>query len=335
MDFPAFDPHPLLLHRYLMTAACALPRTGARELVGRQERRLIRVDTTTQVAVDLDRPERPGGDALVLVHGMVGSSSSSYMLGTAHKALARGHLVARLNIRNCGGTEELTSTAYNGGLTDDVAAAARALAEEPGIERVHLIGFSLGGNMVLKLAAEWGSSPPPWLRSIATVSPCVDFAGAARALNTGLLPRFLQRQFVRELKILVRKRHELGGGSFSLEALDRVRTVREFDDAFTAPLSGYADADDYYARASVGPRLDQVHVPTLMVAARDDPLVPFESFERHGLEAHRGITLLAPEHGGHVGFVGCRPAGGAGWEDADRFWAENRALQFVSAHGAG
>jgi len=184
--------------------------------------------------------------------------------------------------------------------------------------------------MVLKLAAEWGSSTPPWLRSIATVSPCIDFARAAEALDTGFLPRLMQRQFVRDLKLLVRRRHVLDGGSFSLDGLERVRTVREFDDRFTAPLSGYEDADDYYTRASVGPRLDLIDVPTLMVTARDDPVVPFESFGLPALESNPGITLLAPEHGGHVGFIGRSRR-----EDVDRFWAENRVLQFVSAHEPG
>jgi len=317
-----------------MTIACTLPRAGARQLQERADRRLVRVDAATRVAVDFDRPPNPNGAALLLVHGMVGSSRSKYMLGTANKALAHGFLVARLNIRNCGDTEELAGTVYNGGLTADIAAVARELAEEPGVERVHLVGFSLGGNMVLKLAAEWGSSTPPWLRSIATVSPCIDLARAAEALDSGLLPRLMQRQFVRDLKLLVRKRHQLDGGAFSLDGMDRVRTVREFDDHFTAPLSGYADADDYYSRASVGPRMALIEVPTLLVTARDDPLVPFESFDLPALEGQPGISLLTPEHGGHVGFVGRGPARGLEWEDADHFWAENRVLQFVSAHDA-
>lgn len=331
IDFPGFEPHPLLRNRYLMTAACALPRAGTRALTADGERRIFRVDGSTSVAVDLDHPREGPRAALVVVHGMMGSSASSYVLGTAQKAVRRGFLVARINVRNCGNTEALTDTVYNGGITEDASAVAAELARD-GNERVHLIGFSLGGNMVLKLAAEWGSSPPTWAASVAAVSPSIDLARSAEALESGLFQRFLQRGFVAEFVQILRKRHQLDGGSFSLDGVERLRTLRELDDRYTAPLSGYRDADEYYRLASAAPLLPRIELPTLIVTARDDPLVPFESFREPTITANPRITLLAPERGGHVGFVAHRAARNGEWEDRGRFWAENRAVQFASGH---
>ncbi len=310
-----------------MTAFEALPRlrNGLRP-----ERRILPVDASTSVRIEIDRPRKTPRAAIVLVHGLVGSSESSYMVGTAAKGVRAGFLVARLNARNCGGTEELTRTAYHGGLTAEIEATARDLVEREGMNAVHLAGFSIGGNMLLQLAAAWGSSPPPWARSAAAISPCIDFEASARLLEHGLFSYAVQRRFLRELSKIVRRRHALDGGSFSIDGIEAIRTMREFDGRFTAPLSGFADVDDYYRRASVLARLGSIRVPTLVIAARDDPLVPYAAFESPALRENPALRLLAPLRGGHVAFVARSPARGAGWSDLDRFWAENRIIQLAA-----
>ena len=265
----------------------------------------------------------------MLVHGLTGSAESAYMRGTAIKALRRGFLVGRLNIRNCGGTEELSGTIYHGGLTADVAAGARELSGFPGIERLHLAGFSLGGNMVLNYAAREELPHPNLLESVAGVSPCIDLAASAAALDRGPYERLLQRHFLSGLKRVYRRRHALHPDHFPIDGLDEVDSIRALDERFTAPLAGYRDADDYYARASVLRSLGELRVPALLLSARDDPVVPFAAFEHEEVRRNRRIRIHTTDQGGHVAFIGRRPGVRASWVDDDRYWAENRVVQFA------
>ncbi len=334
IDFPPYEPHPLLARPAVMTWIGTLPRRGIGALVAREESFEVRVDASTKVRVALDRPVgSTPRSAIVILHGLVGSSASIYVLGTAQKALERGFLVARLNARNCGGTEALTREVYNGGQTEELDAVARELVEREGVERVHLVGFSIGGNQVLRLAVGYGDAPPPWLASIGALSPCIDFAASVATFQLGLFQRAVQRRFVQGLKAIVERRHALDPSSISLAGIDGIRTVRAFDERFTAPLSGYANAADYYAQAGVRTNLAPIRVPTLVLTARDDPLVPVETFEALAI-GPAPIQVVITERGGHVAFVGKRPARTTTWSDADRRWAENRAVQFAFAHDA-
>lgn len=334
IDFPPFEPHPLLRPARVMTFAGALPRRGLRALRRATERREVEVDASTRVVVQLDRPRTPArASALVLAHGLAGSAESIYMLGTAIKARAAGFLVARVTSRNCGDTEDLTTAAYHGGLTDDFEAVARHLRREEGVERVHLAGFSIGGNGLLRLAGHWGDEVPGWIASVAVVSPCIDFARSVEALESGPFERLVQRRFLSSLRRIVRRRHALDPASVSVEGIGRIRSIRAFDDRYTAPMSGFAGVDDYYARAGALAAIPRIRVPTLIVTARDDPLVPFASF-RVARENAR-VRLLAPERGGHVAFIGRAPARTSDWSDRDRRWAENRLVQFAAALDAG
>ena len=331
VDFPPFEANPLLSHPSVMTLFGTFSRRRAESIVRRAESRIVRVDETTSVRVEIDRPMAPARAAIVILHGLVGSSESVYVLGTAEKAVGRGFLVARLNARNCGGTEELTSTAYNGGQTAELEAIARELVERDGVERVHLIGFSVGANQALRLAARMGEEVPLWLASITAISPCIDFDASASILERGFFQRFVQRRLLEGLKEIIRRRHELDPSTVSIEGLDRIRTLRAFDERYTAPLSGYRNASDYYDRVSTWPHLGEIAVPTLLLIARDDPLVPFDCFERLTLGA-APIQLVVTPRGGHVAFIGRRAAKSAAWNDTDRRWAENRAVQFAAAH---
>lgn len=262
---------------------------------------------------------------LVLVHGLEGSSESPYILGTAEKAWRAGFSVVRMNVRNCGGTENLTPTLYHSGLSGDLAAVVRHLVERQKQTEIHLAGFSMGGNMVLKLAGEWGAAPPAEVSSVAAVSPSLDLARSAEALEQP--SNFLYEwHFLRGLKARLRRKARLFPGLYRIEGLRRIRTVREFDDAFTAPHFGFGRAENYYRQASALPLLGRVAVPTLILAARDDPFVPFDSFREPALCENRDIMLLAPDCGGHVGFLARRHTG------EDRYWAENRVVNFFRLH---
>ena len=174
--------------------------------------------------------------------------------------------------------------------------------------------------MVLKLAGELGDDAPPELIATASLSPCIDFGAAADRMNASAFGRACQRRFLRSLRGIVRRRKELFDPSLDLRGLDRIRTIRDFDDRYTAPMGRFDGVEHYYAEASGLRVVERVRVPSLLVAADDDPLVPTEVLDRPEVRS---------PHGGHVAFLGAAPAvGGAGSADPDRRWGENRVVQF-------
>jgi predicted alpha/beta-fold hydrolase len=245
------------------------------------------------------------------------------MRGIAAKAFARGMNVVRLNQRNCGNTEHLSAGLFHSGLTSDARHVVQELTTVDGCTAISVAGYSLGGNLALKLAGEYGDRPPTTLRAVAAVSPIVEIGACVHALerpgNT-----VYQWNFVRDLKRRMRRKARVRPGLFDLSKLRAVRTVRQFDEAFTAPHFGFRDADDYYHRASAMRVIDRVCVPALVIAADDDPFVPSATFRDPRIAANPHITLLACQHGGHCGFV-APPSS----PDDDGYWAEHRIVDFV------
>ena len=328
-DFPPFRPPALWAHPLVMTVAGSLPRRESGALATSGRERIFETVGGNRVQARCHPQERREAPCVILLHGLVSDLQAPYIVGTADKAFALGFHAVRLNARNCGGTEPLAVDSYHGGLTEDLRSVAEQLARE-GVGRIYLVGFSLGGNMALKLAAEVGERPPEWLGGVATLSPCVDFAASAAALDRGWFNRWCQRRFLRELRNILRRRPELlARAGLDPSDLPHLESLRAFDDRFTAPLGGFADVDDYYRRASAGPLLDRVRVPSLLVASRDDPLVPFATLERPEIRDNPWLRVLASARGGHTAFLGRRPP--AGGLDADRRWGEARLVRFCHA----
>jgi predicted alpha/beta-fold hydrolase len=259
---------------------------------------------------------------LLTLHGLNGSSDAHYMRGMAAKAFARGMNVVRLNQRNCGDTEHLSAGLFHSGLTADPRAVVAELAEVDGLERIAVAGYSLGGNLALKLAGEYGSEPPPYVVAIAAVSPIIEISACVHALERKSNVVY-QWNFVKDLKRRMRRKERFWPGAFDLSKLGHIRTVRQFDDAYTAPYFGFADAEDYYHRASAMRVVDRITVPTVIIVAKDDPFVPTEPFETRAIRENPNITLHLCTHGGHCGFVGAKSG------DDDGYWAENRVVGFV------
>ena len=289
--------------------------------------RLFETEPGTRLLAECHWQQNPREHpTLVLLHGLEGSSASSYILGTAEKAFAAGFNAVRLNQRNCGGTEALTPSLYHSGLSCDIRAVLLELIERDALPAVFAAGFSMGGNLALKMAGEFGDSAPREIRGFAAVAPVMDLAACVDALTT---PRnFLyNRRFVRGLKRRMLRKAELFPEIYSRSGLERdmktIRTVRDFDDRITARFCGFRDADDYYARMSAGPLLRAIRRPTLILTAQDDPFVPFSIFGDVALGANPNITFLAPPHGGHCAFIS-REKGEA------RFWAEARLVDFCA-----
>ena len=305
-------------HAQTLAAAFA-PRRFALPL-GKQ--RLFRVDAWTQIrGVCHWQPDVPRDlPVIVIVHGLEGSCDSNYCRGIAAKAWARGFHAIRLNQRNCGGTEQLTPTLYNSGLSGDYRAVLMELMEE-GFEQIFFVGYSMGGNLVTKMAGELGEEAPMQLQGVATVCPALDLSRSADALE--LRENYLyQRHFVKNLMARYGRKADLFPERYRRDGFGPIRTVREFDNEITAPCFGFADAEEYYRAASAKKVIGKVVVPLLVLTAQDDPFVPYELFLRAQVEENPCVRFVAPAHGGHCGFIS-RFAG------AERFWAEERIAEFV------
>ena len=214
---------------------------------------------------------------IVMLHGLEGSSRAHYMRGVSDKAWAAGWNVVRLNQRNCGQTEHLSSGLYHSGLTHDPLFVMRELIERDGIAAVVIAGYSLGGNLAMKLAGELGDRAPAAFKAVCAVSPTLDLARCVDALERRTNVVY-QWNFVRNLKARMRRKAAAFPGAFSLDTLRGLWTVRRFDEAYTAPYHGFLDAEDYYYRASALRVIDRIRVPALILVAEDDPFVPLEPF---------------------------------------------------------
>ena len=270
--------------------------------------------------------ERP---TLIALHGLESSSDAHYVRGLADKAFAAGFNAVRLNQRNCGGTEHLSDGLYHSGLTADPDAVMRELIDVDGLPAFAIAGYSLGGNLALKLAGDYGSSPPKQLRAVCAVSPTMDLAVCVDALEQRQ-NAFYQWHFVRNLKRRMRRKGRAFPGAWALEALRRIRSIREFDEAYTAPHHGFDNAADYYHRASAMRVIGKISVPTLIITAADDPFVPAGPFNDPAVTGNPNITVMLTPHGGHCGFV---EEAGPGY---DGYWAEREVVEFASrqmSHG--
>ena len=284
--------------------------------------RLIRVEPEVQVLCHCHwQPDRADATTLIIVHGLEGSSDSQYVIGTGSKAWRAGMNVVRMNMRNCGGTETLGPTLYNSAMSADVGVVAETLVREEGLQRVAFAGFSMGGNLVLKLLGEWGTQAPVQIQAGIGVSPAMDLAASADALhNRG--NRIYEWRFLRGLQQRIKRKAALYPGRYDTHYLRDVRSLRQFDDQVTARYCGFRDAQDYYTRAASAQVLDRIAIPTLVLHAEDDPFIRVLPDTRHKLTQNPHITYLQTANGGHCAFL-AEPNG------YDGRWAERQAIAFV------
>jgi predicted alpha/beta-fold hydrolase len=266
---------------------------------------------------------------LIVVHGLEGSSDSQYMLGVARNGLAAGMNVVLMNQRNCGGMDHYAPTLYNSSLSGDVAAVAENVIENDGVSQFALIGFSMGGNLVLKLAGEWGSDGPPQFRSVAAVCPAMDLAASADALHEPA-NRIYEYYFLMQLFRRLRAKAKLFPGKFDVSRLRGVSTLRLFDDRITAYYCGFTGADDYYARAAAANVVDRIAVPALIIHAANDPFIRMLPETLRRVAANPNITYVETSDGGHCAFIGERNAEHNGDVTADGRWAEREVVDFVA-----
>jgi uncharacterized protein len=322
-QFEKFEPHRLLKNRHAMTIAAAFARR--RFDLPPAEDRLFRVDPESQILgrCHWQPGKRRDAPVIAILHGLEGSSESNYARGIAEKAFRLGYHAMRLNQRNCGGTESLTPTLYNSGMSGDYKAVLEELANGGGFEQVFFAGYSMGGNLVTKMAGEYGDVAPKALRGVCVVCPAMDLGACADALE--LRENFFyQRHFVKGLMARYARKAELFPERYPKNGFGEVRSVREFDNRITAPHFGYKDAQDYYDAVGAKKVVAQVRVPMLMITAQDDPFVPHELFLRANPAQNPAIQFLTPKHGGHCGFI-------SNHSGDERFWAEQRIVEFCES----
>jgi predicted alpha/beta-fold hydrolase len=313
-----FEPHPWLSGGHRQTLLGYWLRRG---LGWPHPTESIEVDTADGARLLVRATWQPGRreehPALVVVHGLGGTDSSTYVLSTGALARSRGWHVIRMNMRGSGDGEELCPLLYNAGLDGDLLATLEVVART--VPRVAVAGFSLGANLALLAAGRRRDQVPGALEAVAAVSAPLDLAACADALER---PgnRLYQGYFMRMLAEAYRRRHRRWPDLFPANREVGLRTVREYDDRITAPFGGYDGAADYYARSSAGPHLVSIVVPTLVLSAADDPMIPVASVDKWSTSpsVRREITGT----GGHVGFVARSSAPG-------HFWAARRTLDFL------
>lgn len=288
------------------------------------ERRLIEVEPGIPVLCHCHWQKDKRALTLIVVHGLEGSSESQYMLGIARNGLTAGMNVIRMNQRNCGGMDHCAPTLYNSSRSTDVAAVAQHLVDHDQVPGFVLAGFSMGGNLVLKLAGEWGSDGPRQFRGVAAVCPAINLAAGADALHEPA-NRIYEYYFLWQLFRRYRRKAKLFPANFDISRLRGVRTLREFDDRITAYYCGFSGADDYYARASGANVIDRVAKPAVIIYALNDPFVRILPETRERIMANRSIIYMETEDGGHCAFVGERD----GDLNYDGRWAERQVVEFA------
>lgn len=266
---------------------------------------------------------------VILVHGLEGSSNSQYIVGNTARALAAGLNVVRMNMRTCGGTDELSPTIYHSGRSGDVGRVMDAVVREQGPGAVALVGYSMGGNLVLKLAGEMGAKAPETLKAVVGVSPLMDLAASSEALHRPV-NRGYEWHFLRSMLRRVRRRMAMYPAIYADAGVDRIRSMREFDQEIVARYGDFRDADDYYYSVASSQYADRLGVRTLILHALDDPFIRMLPETRAALVRNPQVTLVETRHGGHCAFLAPAERG-----SGDGYWAERALLRFVAGDGNG
>jgi len=308
--------HPLFANPHIATIAGNFwPREIDTERFPATERD-YRIDLANTIRVLEHQPGPKPRGQFVFVHGLEGSADAGYVKSMAQAALQRGFGVHRANLRSCGGTEHLSDTMYHSGLTSDTRFILDNIRQRFG-GIVVLVGFSLGGNVTLKLAGELGAEAP--LTAACAISTPIDLAACVRTLDRPVNYLYANR-FLSRLKARVVRKNKVSPALYPVSGIDEVKSIWDFDDRFTGPLFGFGNAANYYRTQSAQNFLADIRVPTLIIQSKDDPLIPFSVYQHVAFRTNPFLELLAVPHGGHLGFLS---------RQRPRFWLDGVVLEWV------
>ncbi|HLH36030.1 MAG TPA: alpha/beta fold hydrolase [Alloacidobacterium sp.] len=264
---------------------------------------------------------------VVLAHGLEGSSSSQYMLGNAARAWAAGCNIVRMNMRSCGSTDKLSPAIYHSGCSNDVALVVERIVRKHHLQSVAVIGYSMGGNLVLSYAGQLGNNVPPFLKAAVGISPLMDLAASSAALHEPQ-NRFYEKYFLRSMVARLERKAELFPRLYlplhTKRVLRKIHSMRDFDEYVVAPYGGFANADAYYYTVASSNFASQLSLPTLIVHSLDDPFIRMLPETRQALIDNPHVSFIETPRGGHCAFLA--PANGY-----DGYWAEKTLLGFLLA----
>jgi len=278
------------------------------------------IDTQDKDFLVIDHYSVPESQkAVIISHGLEGHSNKPYVVGMARHFQRSGWHTFAWNYRGCSGTPNKTLRSYHSGATDDLHEVVSHVVQL-GFEHVALVGFSLGGNLTLKYLGERDGQLPDVIRSAVTFSVPLDLRSGCLSLHKSY-NRIYERRFLRSLKNKVRQKAQTVPGPDTLQVMN-AKTLYQFDDLYTAPIHGFRDAEDYYRRCSARYFLERIRIPTLIVNAKNDPMLTPACYPYDILTNHTYVFFETPTGGGHVGFT---PA-----NNGETYWSEQRALEFVT-----
>lgn len=321
VDFPPFRPHRLIRSAHAQTVLGAY--LARKKIPYQAIRRELLLDDGDRLVLHDDCPAQwqPGQRVVLLAHGLCGSYRSGYMERIAAKLNARGLRTFRKDLRGFGAGFSTARGHCHAGKSEDLAAVLDYLVDFCPGSPITVVGFSMSGNIVLKMLGELDQFLPPQLDGAIAVGPPIDLLHCARNLRSGL-NRFYDWSYVRELHFLVQRRRRVPG-FVDLRVRPLPRRLLEFDDRYTAPLNGFSGAEEYYVRSSSAPLLANIQLPTLILAAADDPVIPVKMFERYSMSA--AVNLQVTQHGGHCGYLA------APNDDPDWRWLDWRVVDWICA----
>ncbi|OVE79878.1 alpha/beta hydrolase [bacterium J17] len=282
-----------------------------------------RISTPDDDFLDLDWLKVGGKSLVIVLHGLEGSTSSTYIRGMCRALTTYGLDVLAWNLRSCSGEINRALRFYHSGETSDMSVVIDHVLRTSDYQKIALIGYSAGGNITLKYLGELGDAVSDRIVTALTFSVPCDLRASSEELAK-LHKRFYTQWFLKDLRQKVRLKMELWPGELDDHGMDKMSTFREFDDRYTAPLHGFRDAEDYWARASSKPWLPSIRIPTLLINAADDPFLARECYPFQEAESSSFFSLEVPRRGGHVGFISLNKN--------SLFWSERRALEYLGEY---
>jgi len=319
-DHPSLRTGVLLQSPLLQTLTGVLPVRGNR--FGKTARYAVGTRDGDRLVIHDDRgPDWIIGDrVVVLVHGMCSSHSAPYMIRVAHKLVRAGLRTIRVDMRGCGDAQFLSRGHFHAAASDDVADVIGAVRQLSPLSKITVCGFSLGANVVLRMAGLPDNQLPAELDSILAIAPPIDLAWSSAHLRQWG-NRIYDHYFTWRLRRSLQLRRRKVPGLLDNGLVRLPSRLVQLDDQFTAPVMGFAGAREYYRAASSAPLLVNIRIPTLIVTAQDDPVIPVEMFRRWPVASP--VEIVTPRHGGHLGFL----ANNLG--DPDRHWLDWRIVRWV------
>ncbi|HIP49017.1 MAG TPA: alpha/beta fold hydrolase [Lutibacter sp.] len=281
-----------------------------------------RMTTNDADFIDLDISSVQSESVIIAIHGLEGSSKSSYIQSLTVCANKNEYDVVVMNLRGCSGEPNKLLSSYHSGKTDDLKQVIDYIIKKKKYKCIHIVGYSLGGNLALKLMGEFGKEYPEMLKTAIGISVPCDLEGSSKVLNRGFNKCYQYGILKSLLKKAKHKLNQFPDSGIQKEKLFKVSDFKDFDEFFTAPLNSFSSAKDYYTRSSCKPYLEDIKVSSMMIAALDDSFLSTSCYPFKEAKENDNFSLLTPKYGGHVGFY-------SGFNKKNNYWLEEQIISFI------